>query len=290
MAAHVENTEEFFLQTEDGISLFVRDWISSKKNKLKLGVVIVHGLGEHSGRYIHIARFFVNLGYQVRCFDQRGHGQSTGRRGDTKDSLSHIKDLEMVIEDFYEQLDQAPILFGHSMGGLFSCHYALSQKTQLTALILSSPALSVKIRTIQRFLFSFASKFFPHVGVGHGTNGKFLSHDHEVVYEYQNDRLVHAKISAALFQSMLNSMKFVNEHHHQLKVPLLLLVAGDDRVVDSQGILNFAQQLDHRLTAASVQTIVYPNFFHEVFNELDSIKAFDDVRTWLDKENLMPLN
>ncbi len=287
MNAHVENTKEFFLSSEDGLALFVRDWEHSNA-KEKIGVVIVHGLGEHSGRYSHIARFFYRLGYQVRCFDQRGHGQSEGRRGDSQHHQSHINDLEVVINDFNQQLDQACLVFAHSMGGLFACHFALRAGHQLSGLILSSPALAVKISRFQRYLFTLASKLFPHVGVGHGTNGRYLSHDDEVVYAYQNDPLVHAKISAALFQSMLNSMNYVHQHHHQLKVPLLLLIAGDDQVVDPKGIEQFAQQLDHRLTAASVRTIIYPNFYHEIFNELDAVQAFDDLRTWLDQKNLMP--
>lgn len=287
MNAHVEHTKEFFLQSEDGLSLFVRDWENSNAQR-KLGVVIVHGLGEHCGRYTHIARFFYRLGFQVRCFDQRGHGQSEGRRGDTKHSLSNLNDLELVVEDFNDQLDQACLVFAHSMGGLFACHFALKAKNELSGLILSSPAFSVRTSRFQELLFSVASKLFPHFGVGHGTNGRFLSHDDEVVYAYQNDPLVHAKISAALFQAMLHSMDYIRHHQTQLRVPLLLLVAGDDRVVDSDGVLEFAQQLDHRLTAASVKTIVYPYFYHEIFNELDAIQVFDDLRTWLDQKNLMP--
>lgn len=287
MSAHVENTEEFFIETSDGLRLFVRDWKPEKRHK-KIGVVIVHGLGEHCGRYIHIARFFCTLGFSVRCFDQRGHGQSDGRRGDIKTTSSKLEDLGLIIDDFSEQLDQEPLLFGHSMGGLFACHHALSKPHSIAGLVLVSPALSVKISRFQSFLFAFASKFFPHVGVTHGTNGKYLSHDDEVVYEYQNDPLVHTKISAALFKSMLTSMKYVHAHPHQLKVPLLLMIAGDDQIVDSKGAQNFAEHLDHRLTAASATTITYADFYHEIFNELDAIKAFDDLRTWLDQKNLMP--
>lgn len=289
MTAHVENTDEFFLKTNDGTSLFVRDWPVNQAS-VQHGIIVLHGLGEHCGRYIHIARFFQTLGFRVRTFDQRGHGQSDGRRGDVPDGASNLEDLRLVVDDFAEQLDTPPILFAHSMGGLFACHFALASLSKLSGLILASPALHVKVSGFQRCLFSFASRVMPHIGVTHGTNGRYLSHDNEVVYAYQNDPLVHSRISASLFQSMLHSMEYVKAHTTQLKTPLLLLIAGDDQVVDSEASQLFAQRLDHRLTASSVTTITYPNFYHEIFNELDSIKAFDDVRIWLEEKNLMPLN
>lgn len=289
MTAHVENTDEFFLQTPDGTSLFVRDW-PANHHSVKHGIVVLHGLGEHCGRYIHIARFFQTLGFTVRSFDQRGHGQSDGRRGDVPNSSTNLEDLRFVVDEFTQQLDAPPILFAHSMGGLFACHFALASLSKLSGLILASPALKVKVSTFQKYLFAFASRVIPHLGVTHGTNGRYLSHDAEVVYAYQNDPLVHSRISASLFQSMLHSMEYVKTHTAQMKLPLLLLIAGADQVVDPEGSQLFSQQLDHRLTASSVTTIVYPDFYHEIFNELDSIKAFDDVRIWLEEKNLMPLN
>jgi alpha-beta hydrolase superfamily lysophospholipase len=289
MTAHVENTDEFFLQTQDGVSLFVRDW-PANNHSVKHGIIILHGLGEHCGRYIHIARFFQTLGFTVRCFDQRGHGQSEGRRGDVPNSSSSLDDLCLVLDEFSQHLDAPPLLFAHSMGGLFACHFALASRSKLSGLILASPALKVNVSLFQRCLFAVASRVIPHLGVTHGTNGRYLSHDNEVVYAYQNDPLVHSRISASLFQSMLHSMEYVKAHASQMKIPLLLLIAGADQVVDPEGSQLFSQQLDHRLTASSVTTIVYPDFYHEIFNELDSIKAFDDVRIWLDEKNLMPLN
>ena len=94
MTAHVENTDEFFLKTNDGTSLFVRDWPVNQAS-VQHGIIVLHGLGEHCGRYIHIARFFQTLGFRVRTFDQRGHGQSDGRRGDVPDGASNLEDLRL---------------------------------------------------------------------------------------------------------------------------------------------------------------------------------------------------
>lgn len=286
MSAHVEHTEEFFLEVADGTSLFVRDWPA--KSAIAPGILIMHGLGEHSGRYIHIARFFLNLGYRVRSFDQRGHGQSSGRRGDVPDDEAILRDTGVVLNDFLKRLPDAPILFAHSMGGLFATHLVLQGLAPVKALILSSPAFSVRTSTFQKILFKLSRAVIPHLGVAHGTNGRYLSHDSEVVAAYQNDPLVHSRISASLFGSMLSSMSYAKTHIEQLPIPLLLLVAEADVVVNPRGAKALIQQIEQSDKAKFLSHIFYPGFYHEIFNELEALRAFDDLRTWLEKKNLMP--
>ncbi len=304
MTSHVENTEEFFIETKDGISLFVRDFpladVSANVNVNACaiatntstshapGVLIMHGLGEHSGRYLHIAQFFQALGFRVRSFDQRGHGQSTGGRGDVPDNETIVRDIETVLNDFSAQLKQAPFLFAHSMGGLFATRFALENTRPLAGLMLSSPAYSVKTSRFEKILFKISSMIIPHLGVGHGTNGLYLSHDREVVLAYQNDKLVHSRISASLFQSMLTAMRYVKAHAKKLPCPLLLLVAGSDLVVNPEGARAFSRQVAESDQAAKLKTIIYPEFYHEIFNELEAWRAFDDVRAWLDENNFLP--
>lgn len=296
MTSHVENTEEFFIEASDGTSLFIRDyplcnWANNELNATLTyapGILIMHGLGEHSGRYVHIAKFFQTLGFRVRSFDQRGHGQSMGARGDVPDNEATVRDIGFVLEDFSAQLDHAPFLFAHSMGGLFATRFALEQTRPLAGLILSSPAYSVKTSRFEKLLFKISSLIIPHLGVGHGTNGRYLSHDHEVVLAYQNDQLVHSRISASLFQSMLTAMRYVKAHAKELPCPLLLLVAGSDLVVNPEGARAFSRQIADSNHAAKSKTIFYPDFYHEVFNELEAWRAFDDVRTWLDENNFLP--
>ena len=288
MTAHVKNTHEFHLNTVDDTSLFIRDWPIPTGMHEKRGIVIMHGLGEHCGRYNHVAEFFLNLGFVVRTFDHRGHGQSTGPRGDVPDSNAMIRDAEFVISDFSKKLLSPPLIFAHSMGGLFSTNLCIKSKVKIAGLILSSPAFAVHLSWFEKALFAFGQLLIPSVGVPHGSNGLYLSHDPEVVKNYQNDVLVHDKISARLFKSMLMSMKYIHKNAVKLKIPLLLLVAQGDLVVDPNGSKKFANKILKNDPLSHIKVIFYPHFYHEVTNEPKADLVFEDIKNWLTDENLTP--
>ena len=117
-----------------------------------------------------------------------------------------------------------------------------------------------------------------------GLKTRFLSHDAEVIQAYENDVLVHSKVSARLLNSMLNAMSYAFDHAPQLTIPVLLLVAEDDHLVDPIGSKRFFA----RLASGSSQAIYYDNFYHEIFNELDATRVFDDLRSWLEQQHLIP--
>lgn len=296
MTNHVEQTNEFFLTTNDHIDLFVRDWspaqatsaasvnLSPSSTAHPAGVVIMHGLGEHCGRYAHVARFFSRLGFAVRTYDLRGHGQSAGARGSVPDGDAMLRDARLVINDFTAQLHAPPVLFGHSMGGLFAARFATEGLAPLRALILSSPALAVHLSSLELMLLKVATALFPGLGISNGVRPRYLTHDAEVVDAYKNDRLVHTRISARLLNSMRAAMVYAHDHAPQLQIPVLMLVAEDDRLVDPMGSKSFAA----RLPTASSKAIFYEGFYHEVFNELDATRVFDDLRLWLDVQGLSP--
>ncbi|MES2049645.1 MAG: lysophospholipase [Pseudomonadota bacterium] len=294
MTAHVENTKEFELTATDGTALFVRDWPlpAAKAKSLRIehdtvhaatGVVIMHGLGEHCGRYAHVARFFNALGFTVRTYDHRGHGKSGGARGDVPDDDAILRDARLVINDFTRQLHAPPILFGHSMGGLFAARFATAGLAPLRALILSSPALAIRMSGLQSALLKVATVLIPGVGLSNGLKTRYLSHDAEVIQAYENDSLVHGKLSARLLNSMLQAMTYAHDHAPQLTIPVLLQVAEDDHLVDPVGSKRFAARLTPDISSA----IYYEDFYHEIFNELDATRVFDDLRTWLEQQHLI---
>lgn len=261
----------------DGTPLHVADWLADRAPMVRGGIVVMHGLGEHGGRYAHIARFFNDCGWTVRTYDHRGHGRSGGARGDVTDNEAILRDAKIVLDDFSRQFDAPPLLLGDSMGGLFAARFAAGAWSPLRGLILASPALSVHLSRAQQLLLIALSAIAPGLAVRHGLPTRYLSHDPAVEDAYNSDPLVHPKITARLVKSMLAAVDYVQSRASTLAVPTLLLIAGDDRLVDSSGSDAFYESL-----APGIGTMHrYQDFYHEIFNEREAQRVFDDVRDWL---------
>jgi alpha-beta hydrolase superfamily lysophospholipase len=267
------------LSAADGTLLHVADYLLPMA-EARGSVVLMHGLGEHSGRYRHIAEFFNRCGLSVRCFDHRGHGRSQGARGDVINGDPMVQDAEIVIDDFAAHFADPPFLFGHSMGGLFAARFALARLSPLRGLILSSPALAVRLSPFQQRLLAVMHAIAPRMRVPNGLPTAYLSHDARVVTAYKADPLVHGKISARLMRSMLSSMEYCRSHAAALSVPALLMIAGDDHLVDAEGSKRFFAQLP----AGLAQLHVYDGFYHEIFNEVAAQRPFADLEAWLDTQ------
>ncbi len=263
------------LPAADGTPLHVVDWTIGPG--AGDGIVLMHGLGEHCGRYAHVARFFNECGYSVRAHDHRGHGRSGGARGDVPDAETVMQDAKIVLDDFAQNLSAPPLLLGHSMGGLFAAYYAARALSPLGGLILSSPALKINLTGAQKLLLRVLGALAPGFGIPNGLDSKYLSHRQDVVDAYDSDPLVHAKISARLLRAMLEAIGFVQAHASALGARTLLLVAGDDHLVDAGGSDEFFKNL-----APGMGTMHrYPGCYHELFNETEAGRVFDDVRAWL---------
>ncbi len=267
------------LQVADGTALFVTDSLVEHTGTERRGVVLMHGLGEHSGRYPHVVRFFNEAGWSVRTFDHRGHGRSGGKPGDVPDGEALLRDAKIVIDDFARQLGTAPLLFGHSMGGLFAARFATAAMSPLRGVILSSPALALWISAPQKILLKILSAIAPGLAISNGLETRYLSHDPALVTAYENDTLVHPKISARLLNGMFNAINFSHAHAAALAIPTLVLAAGDDHLVDPAGSKAFFAQLPPGIGTMHW----YQDFYHEIFNELDAQKVFNDLRAWLIK-------
>lgn len=263
------------LKAADGTELYVRDWLMTGARR---GVVIMHGLGEHCGRYAHVARFFNELGWSVRAFDHRGHGRSGGPRGDTPDNDVILSDTKRVFDDFAKKFDSPPVLLGHSMGGLFAARFATGGMAPLGGLILSSPALRLPLSGVQRLLLKGLYAMAPGFGAPNGLKTRYLSHDPAVEQAYLADSMVHGKISARLLTAMQDAIDFSHAAAPALAVPTLMVVAGDDRLVDASGSDAFFA----RLRKSDMNRLHrYDGYYHEIFNETGKARVFDDMRAWL---------
>lgn len=268
---------ELSLPAADGVPLFVADWLIGTDAAARDGIVLMHGLGEHCGRYAQVARFFNDCGFSVRAYDHRGHGRSGGARGDVPGAETLLQDAKIAVDDFARKLSAPPLLLGHSMGGLFAAYYATRALSPLRGLILSSPALRIRLSGAQKLLLQVLGAIAPGFGIPNGLESRYLSHRQDVVDAYDSDALVHAKISARLLRAMLQAIEYAQAHASTLGVKTLLLVAGDDHLVDASGSNAFFRKL-----APGVGTMhTYAGFYHEIFNEVEAGRVFDDVRAWL---------
>ena len=273
-------------KTSNEATLFVRDWRQIKADAPS--IVIMHGLGEHCGRYLKVAQFLFDLGFSVRTFDLRGHGQSTGKRGDVPQYISDeqtnadsifAQDAEQVIGDFAKQTNSTPFLLGHSMGGLFAAQVALRAQVKLRGLILSSPAFALRLSGIDKILLKIMRPIAPHLAVANGLKTRYLSHDPQTVDAYINDPLVHNRITPSLLSAILSAIDNVKTQSAELNMPVLMLVAGDDYLVNPEGSHDFFAAIKPQ--HSQNQAHFYADWYHEIFNEIDAQAAYTALQNWL---------
>lgn len=265
----------------DGDNLALQDWPLPEGMALRGVVVLVHGLGEHAGRYDHVARRLNGWGFAVRGYDQYGHGESDGVRGGLPSTPRLLDDLADIIESTRSKMDkgQPLILLGHSMGGLVaSCLVAL-RELPVQGLVLSSPALDPGLSRIQKLLLATLPRVAPNLAVGNGVDADFISHDPAVVAAYKADPRVHDRISGRLASFIAGSGPLVLERAPHWKLPTLLMWAGEDKLVNPRGARAFAAAAPPDVVTARC----FDGLFHEIFNELDSEPVFATLRQWLDE-------
>ena len=267
------------LATRSGASLAVRDWPLQPGVTPRAMVVLVHGLGEHSGRYDHVARKFNDWGFPVRAYDQCGHGGSDGAPGSLSTDTRLLDDLADVLDDTRARIppDLPVVLLGHSMGGLVAARFVSLALRPVDALVLSSPALDPGLSRLQKLLVAVLPRLVPNLRVGNGVKPDFISHDPAVVSAYRRDPLVHDRISTRLAAFIASAGPATVQMAAQWQVPTLLLFSGDDRLLNADGSRRFAAAAP----PAVVEAVCFDTLYHEIFNELDATAVFATLEDWL---------
>ena len=263
----------------DGDNVMIQDWPLEPGVPLRGVVIVVHGLGEHAGRYEHVARQLNEWGFAVRGYDQCGHGESGGPRGSLPTDTRLLDDLADIIDSTRLRMSkQTPlILLGHSMGGLVVGRFVSLGIRVVEGLIMSSPALDAGMSAFQKVLVSLLPKIAPNLRVGNGVKPQFISHDPAVVAAYRADPMVHDRISARLARFIADAGPQTLALAAHWKVPTLLMYAGDDRLLNPQGSRNFAAAAPKGV----VTSVCFDPLYHEIFNELDAAPVFAELRRWL---------
>lgn len=276
--AGVESTLSTFTAS-DGDNLAVQDWYLPHGARPRAAVLVVHGLGEHAGRYDRFAHVLNRWGFVVRSYDQYGHGDSDGVRGGLPHPTRLLDDLADLVESTRLRNPGVPlVLVGHSLGGLVAASFVARTLMTVDALVLSSPALATRLSAVQKMLMAVVPRIAPNLTVSSGIDAHDISHDARVVQAYLNDPRVHDRISGRLARFITEEGELVRLRAPGWKVPTLLMYAGEDRLVDPEGSRAFAAAAPRQFVAARC----FEGLYHEIFNELDSEPVYAMLREWLD--------
>ncbi len=270
------------LRLTDGTAIVLREWAVPAGVVRRGSLLLVHGLGEHSGRYAHVAERIAALGLQVRGYDLRGHGESGGARGSIPHPDALLDDLRAVFDDLKGEDAAPPFLLGHSMGGAIAARAATGGWLTPRGLILSSPGLLLSTGPLESGALALARRLAPDRGLPNRLPVDRLSHDAREVAKYRADGLNHDRITPRLYDFVADAGERARRDAAHFTVPTLLLVAGADALVDPRG----ARELSAALPPGVGTLHWYDGLYHELFNERepDRTLVLDDLAAWLEEQ------
>jgi acylglycerol lipase len=243
-------------------------------------LVIVHGAGEHSGRYGHVAQRLVGEGFAVYALDHRGHGRSDGPRALIDGIDRAVADIDGLVTMARGARPELPVfMLAHSMGGTFGVQYALAHQDRLAGLILSAPlaaldAAPAPLRMVGRLLSAIA----PRVGLI-AVDPELVSRDPQVVATYRADPLNHhAKLPARTVAELASAIDAFPQRVARITLPTLILYGTADRLAPPRG----SEMLAERIGATDLTVIPYEGLYHEILNEPEQATVLDDLCAWLD--------
>lgn len=273
----MEHTEGTFKGVRS-CAIYYQAWLPDVPAKAIL--LVVHGAGEHSGRYMNVVSHFVPLGFAVHGFDQLGHGRSEGPR----EFMERFEDFTDTLAAYYDMARASypatPVfLLGHSLGGLITCYHLLDHQAGFAGAVISAPAIKVAegISPALIALSKVLSAVAPRAGLVQ-PDASAISRDPSVVQAYIDDPLVfHGKTPARFGSEVLKAMLRVTAEVDRISLPLIVLQGTEDKLVDPGG----AQMLYDKAGSTDKTLRLYEGLYHEVFNEPERARVLADVEAWL---------
>ncbi len=273
--------------TDNGLALATRRW--SPRGRPRAAVVIVHGIGEHSGRYAHVAAHLMLHDYAVYSFDLRGHGRSEGEpRAYVESFDEYLDDLDRFLAHVRSETDTLPLfLLGHSLGGGIAAYYVIERGADgLAGLILSSAALKIPadLSPLLQKAAGVLSRYVPKLPLTK-IDTSDLSRDPAVVRAYEQDPLVYTGgVRPRVGAELLRTAEHIQAHTDAFTLPLYLFHGTADKITDPDGsrfVYEHAPSNDKTLN-------VYEGFYHETMNEPERDRVLDDLVAWLDARTPAP--
>lgn len=271
--------ESFFETDTKQRKIFFQKWLPEQETK---GIIaLVHGLGEHSGRYTHVADFFTSQGLAIIAVDTYGHGQTTGKRGHADSMEAYMEQINRLIELAKQTAPDKPVfLHGHSMGGALVLNYLFRYKPAINGVIATAPAIRPGFELPKPLVIigKIARAIAPSFTQANSLDLENLSHDREVIDKYKADPLVHNQVSGMVGISLIEWGEWLLQNAKQTPAPLLLMHGTEDKLTSYEASKLFASQLSGDVTFKS-----YEGLYHEIHNEFEKQQVFDAMLAWINK-------
>ena len=279
-----ENVErdETFLEAFDGQQLFCQSWGPADGEPEAGAIALMHGYGEHSSRYDHVAAALVRAGYAVMAIDARGHGRSTGKRSHVDAYEDYLRDYDLLVERTTARWpDQPTFGVGHSNGGLILLRYALSGLDGLEGAVVTSPfvGFGIDVPAAKATAGRCLSRLWPSFSLPTELDPADLSHDQRVVDHYQRDPLVLGTSTARWFTEAMRAQEDLFERADEIEAPFLFLVGGADNIADPKA----ADRLFHKLGSGDREMEIYPSLYHEILNEPNWADIVGRMNEWMQR-------
>ena len=242
-------------------------------------VCLVHGLGQHCARYQPVAAALTEASFAVMAFDHRGHGRSAGKRGVIPSYDALMDDIDILLEQASQRYPgKLRFLYGHSLGGNEVINYALRRKPAVAGVVATSPGLRTAFKppAAQLAVGRLMNKVWPAFTMPNGLELAAISRDPAVVEAYQQDPLVHDRLSARLGIELLESGEWAMAHAGEFPVPLLLMHGTADRLTSYQASQEFASK------APNCTLKLWDGLYHETHNEPEKDVVLATVISWID--------
>lgn len=246
-------------------------------------IIIMHGYGEHSSRYAHVAVALVRAGYDVMAFDARGHGHSGGKEAHVSVYDEYVLDLEQALDVMEETWgdERGPLdVVGHSNGGLIALRHALRRPDRVRAFVVTSPfcGFKVKVPAWKSSAGKVMSRVWPSFGLPSELPPSDLTHREDVIKQYANDPLNRSIATSRWFTETKSAQRDLLERAGKITHPLLMLVGGADRIADPSA----AQNVYHALGSSERELEVYETLYHEILNEVEWEDVMRRMLAWIE--------